>query len=254
MDETESIVNYSGAPLLTAAKPANDDVMVMRRVRTKRFRNSVGDRDKRSRTRALLMDAAVTAFAKHGVEATAISEVTSIANVANGTFYYHFRDKAELVDAVAHAVAASLVDQVDEAISRVTSGAERVALATQYFIRLAAAEPEWGWLVAEAMTNTGEFRNQISRGIRKDIAIGIEQGHFDIELTELLLTSLLAIVGTALRETLESPKRRRCEQAAAEMILRVLGVPPKEARTLPDRVLVKFGAIEPAELPAAKAS
>jgi AcrR family transcriptional regulator len=212
-----------------------------RPVRTKRFRNSVRDQDKRSRTKALLMDAAVTAFAKYGVEGTAISEVTSIAKVANGTFYYHFRDKAELVNAVAHAVAASLVDQVDDAIRLVSNGAERVALATQYFIRLAAADPEWGRLVAEAMTNTGEFRKQISRGIRKDIAIGIEQGHFDVELTELLLTSLLAIVGTALRERLGQPEGSHFEQAAAEMILRVLGLPPKEARTLPARVLTKFG-------------
>jgi AcrR family transcriptional regulator len=227
--------------------------MTIRPVRTKRFRNSVSDQDKRSRTRALLMDAAVTAFARHGVEAAAISEITSIANVANGTFYYHFRDKVELVDAVAHAVAASLVDQVDEAIAPVLNGAERVALATQYFIRLAAAEPEWGWLVAEAMTNTGKFRKQISRGIRKDIAIGIEQKHFDVELTDLLLTSLLAIVGTALRETLEHPRGGQFEQqAAAEMILRVLGVPAKDARTLPARVLAKYGSIEPRELRPAK--
>jgi AcrR family transcriptional regulator len=190
------------------------------------------------------MDAAVTAFAKRGVEATAISEITSIANLANGTFYYHFKDQAELVDAVAHAVAASLVDQVDDAIRQVTSGFERVALATQYFIRLAAAEPEWGWLVAEALTDTGEFRNQISRGIRKDVAIGIEQHQFDVELTELLLTSLLAIVAMALREKLRQPKTVHFERAAAEMILRVLGLPPKDARALPVRVLAKYGNLE----------
>jgi len=189
------------------------------------------------------MDAAVTAFAKYGVEGAAISQITSIAQVANGTFYYHFRDKTELVDAVAHAVAASLVDQVDAAIGEVSHGAERVALATQYFIHLAAADPEWGRLIAEAMTNTGNFRKQISRGIRKDIAIGIEQGHFDVELTDLLLTSLLAIVGTALRERLDNPKGEQLESAAAEMILRVLGVPPKLARALPARVIAKFGDV-----------
>jgi AcrR family transcriptional regulator len=213
-------------------------------MRTKRFRNSAVNRDKRERTKALLMDAAVTAFAKNGLEGTAVSEITSIAKVANGTFYYHFRDKDELVDAVAHAIAASLVDQVDQAIRHVANGAERVALATQYFLRLAAAEPEWGHLVAEAMTNTGEFRNQISRGIRKDVRIGIEQGYFDVEFSELLLTSLLAVVGTALREILQDPSNEQFPKSTAEMILRVLGVSPKEARALPDRVLAKFGSID----------
>lgn len=212
-------------------------------VRTKRFRTIATDQDKSARTKALLMDAAVTAFAKHGVEGAAISQITSIAQVANGTFYYHFRDKAELVDAVAHAIAASLVDQVDNAIGGVTNGAERVALATQYFIHIAAADPEWGRLVAEAMVNTGPFRTQISRGIRKDVAIGIEQGHFDVELTDLLLTSLLAIVGTAIRERLDDPKAAHSEGAAAEMILRVLGLPPQSARALPTRVIEKFGDV-----------
>ncbi|MGY8631956.1 TetR/AcrR family transcriptional regulator [Bradyrhizobium sp. 14AA] len=193
------------------------------------------------------MDAAVTAFAKYGIEGASISEVTSIANVANGTFYYHFRDKTELTDAVAHAVAASLVGQVDEAIREVSNGAERVALATQYFIGLAASDPEWGSLVAEAMMDTGEFRNQISRGIRKDVAIGIEQGHFDVELSELLLTSVLAIVGTTLRERLRHPKDLRLEKDAAEMILRVLGLPPQEARALPAHVIAKFGEVGASE-------
>lgn len=222
----------------TAIKPRTSTL-----VRTKRFRTSATDQDKSARTKALLMDAAVTAFAKYGIEGAAVSQITSIAQVANGTFYYHFRDKAELVDAVAHGVAASLVDQVDNVISGVTNGAERVALATQYFIRLAAADPEWGSLVAEAMTNTGDFRTQISRGIRKDVAIGIEQGHFDVELTDLLLTSLLAIVGTAIRERLDNPKAAPFEGAAAEMILRVLGVPPRAARALPARVMEKFGDV-----------
>lgn len=212
-------------------------------MRTKRFRSGASDQDKSARTKALLMDAAVTAFAKYGVEGAAISQITTIAQVANGTFYYHFRDKTELVDAVAHAIAASLVDQVDNAIGAVTNGSERVALATQHFIRLAATDPEWGRLIAEAMTNTGSFREQISRGIRKDVAMGIEQGHFDVQLTDLLLTSLLAIVGTALRERLENPNDDKSEGAAAEMILRVLGVSPKLARALPGRVLSKFGDV-----------
>ena len=108
----------------------------------------------------------------------------------------------------------------------------------------APARLEWGHLVAEAMTNTGEFRNQISRGIRKDVKIGIEQGHFDVAFSELLLTSLLAVVGTALREILQDPSNEQFPKSTAEMILRVLGVSPKEARALPDRVLTKFGRID----------
>lgn len=185
------------------------------------------------------MDAAVTVFARRGVEAAPISEIAATARVSNGTFYYHFKDKAELIDAVGHAVAAALVNQVDEEIKAIESGAERVALATQLFIRHAATESEWGWMVVQAMIDMGQFRDQISRGIRKDVAIGVKQGHFDIESSNALFTMLLSVVGVALRQRLENPNGRNVEMMASEIILRMLGVAPAEARRLPNQVMVK---------------
>ena len=179
------------------------------------------------------MDAAVTVFAERGVEAAPISEITTIAKVSNGVFYYHFKDKAELVDAVAHAIAAALVNQVDEEIANITNGVERVALATQIFIRLAAAEEAWGWLAVQAMIDMGQFRDQISSGIRKDVGIGIEQGHFDVEPTDALFTMLLSVVAVSLRQRLERPEDQDIELLASSMILRMLGVSPKEAAKLP---------------------
>ena len=225
-------------------------------MRTQRFRSEVIDQNKRSRTRALLMDAAVTAFAKRGVEKTPISDITATAKVANGTFYYHFKDKAELIDKVGHAIAAALVNQVDEAIRPVTDGAERVALATQHFIRLASAEPEWGWLVVQALSDMGSFHDQISRGIRKDVAIGMEQGKFSVQPNDMLFTSLLAVVGVALRTRLENSDAPDIESSAAELILRMLGVQDRMARTLPRKVIAKYvrhnGAVNVAGKPALK--
>lgn len=186
------------------------------------------------------MDAAVTVFAERGVEAAPISEITTIAKVSNGVFYYHFKDKAELVDAVAHAIAAALVNQVDEEIANITNGAERVALATQIFIRLAAAEEAWGWLAVQAMIDMGQFRDQISSGIRKDVGIGIEQGHFDVEPSDALFTMLLSVVAVSLRQRLERPNDQDIELLASSMILRMLGVLPKEAAKLPLKVRNKY--------------
>jgi AcrR family transcriptional regulator len=211
-------------------------------VRTQRFRREVADQNKRSRTRALLMDAAVTVFAKRGVEKTPISDITATAKVSNGTFYYHFKDKAELIDEVGHAIAAALVNQVDDAIRPVVDGAERVAFASQHFIRLASAEPEWGWLVVEALSDMGSFHDQISRGIRKDVGIGMEQRKFSVQPSDLLFTSLLAVVGIALRTRLENPDSPDIERSAAEMVLRMLGVSDRWARELPEKVIIKYSA------------
>lgn len=209
-------------------------------MRTRRFRNEANDQRKGLRTRALLMDAAVTVFAKRSVETAPITLITSTAKVSHGTFYYHFKDKAELVDAVAHAIAAALVDQVDREIEGVTDGTERVALATQIFIKLAAAEREWGWLVVQAVIDMGHFRDQIMSGIRKDVKIGIEQGYFAVEPSDTIFTMLLSVVAVTLRQRLERPNDPDVESLGAAMILRMLGLPPNVADCLPLETWKKY--------------
>ena len=169
------------------------------------------------------MDTAVSVFAKRGTEAAAVSEIAAAANVSQGTFYYHFKDKADLVDTVGHAIAAALVGQVDREIEHLVNGAERVAAATRHFIRLASVEPEWGWLVVDALSDMGTFYGQISEGIRKDVAIGVAQGLFPVAPNDLLFTSLLAVVGVALRRRLENADESDIEDDAANLVLRMLG-------------------------------
>jgi AcrR family transcriptional regulator len=47
-----------------------------------------------------LMDAAQMLFLSKGYEKTAVSDIVRQVNVAQGTFYYHFKSKAEILDAV----------------------------------------------------------------------------------------------------------------------------------------------------------
>lgn len=47
-----------------------------------------------------LMDAAQLLFLSKGYEKTAVSDIVKQINVAQGTFYYHFKSKAEVLDAV----------------------------------------------------------------------------------------------------------------------------------------------------------
>lgn len=49
------------------------------------------------RTRAALVDAALTLFAARGVEETSIDEITQSARVAKGTFYVHFERKQDVL-------------------------------------------------------------------------------------------------------------------------------------------------------------
>src|SRR5688572_6508878 len=56
---------------------------------------------RREKMRARLLEAALIVFSQHGVEASVIDEITSVAGVSRGTFYNYFRTNEELLTAVA---------------------------------------------------------------------------------------------------------------------------------------------------------
>lgn len=210
---------------------------------TRRFREASSGDGKKQRTRALLLDTAIEVFARRGIESASVLEITEAAGLSNGSFYYHFQDKDALVEAVGGAVAATLVRETDEAMVDLTRGPERVAFGTVTFIRRGVADPAWGRLIVRALADLGEFREQISSGIRKDVCIGIEQGHFDVQASPALYAMLLGIVGAAMHEWLLAPKEPGLDHAAAQAILRVLGVRASEAAQLSRSAVARWEAL-----------
>jgi len=59
-----------------------------------------------------LIDAAMELFLRRGYERTAVSDVVRRVGVAQGTFYYHFKSKALLLDAVVDRITAGLEQQL----------------------------------------------------------------------------------------------------------------------------------------------
>lgn len=211
--------------------------------RQKHFQDASSGDGKKLRTRALLLDTAISVFATRGIELASILEITAAAGMSNGSFYYHFPDKAALVEEVGRAVAATLVRETDEAMSAIQAGTERVALGTLLFIRRGVANPSWGRLIVRALAEMGEFREQISSGIAKDIQIGIDQGLFEANVDSYLVAMLLGIVSAAMHEILESPEEPRIAVMAADAILRVLGIRPKAAQSLTKHALARLNAM-----------
>lgn len=203
---------------------------------SQQFQKAAANQLKRVRTRALLMDSAIQEFARSGIEKASIDQIVSRAAVSHGTFYYHFSSKREIAEAVGRSVAAALVTLTDQQLLDIESGQERVAMATQLFLISAATIPDWGWLVVHALADMGPFREQISRGIRKDVLLGIRRGEFEAEPSELLFTGMLSVVGAALRLRLENPSEPDIERQAAVLVLMMLGLDRAVATGLIARV------------------
>jgi AcrR family transcriptional regulator len=185
---------------------------------------------KSARTRARLMDAAAEAFARHGIEAASVNEIAHAAEVSNGTFYNHFRDKDEIADAVAFAIAADFARRIDAAMRDVTDPAERTSFGTRHFIDLATREPTWGRAMVRAIGSLPKLRRQVSAFARADLERGAREGVFKVEIDDLLVDLFTSMVATAIVVRLEGDGVPDLGARTAEHQLRMLGVPPARAR------------------------
>jgi AcrR family transcriptional regulator len=192
---------------------------------------------KSARTRARLMDAAVGVFARVGFEAASVNEIAQAAEVANGTFYLHFKDKDDIVGAVAFRIAGDVARQIDEAMAGIDDAMERTSFATRQFIELAARNPDWGWALFRAVWFLPELRRQVVTYLRADLERGVRQGAFDAPIDDVLVDMFASMVITALFGRLRGEMGPEAGARAAELQLRMLGVPAAKAKRVAGRDL-----------------
>ena len=183
---------------------------------------------KRERTRARLTDAALRLMAESGINGTSVSEIAAEAELANGTFYLYFRDKTEIVAAVCQAVTLAMHNEMNSVRLSLEDGAARVAFGTQQFIEIAAGEPQWGRLLMWAFSEYAAIKDDLTRFMRLDVALGIEQGRFTEPADEFLIDTLLAILRAGISARLEGAGPI-VGARAAEYHLRILGMSAAEA-------------------------
>ena len=186
---------------------------------------------KRGRTRARLAEAALRLMSERGIGATSVSEIAAAAELANGTFYLYFKDKAEIVASVCGAVTLAMHNEMNSTRMSLNDGAERIAFGTYQFIEIAATEPTWGRLLVAAFSEFEAIKTDISRYLRLDVALGIEQGRFSEPFDEFVIDSLLALLRGGVSARLAGAGQDVATRAA-EYQLRTLGMMPAKARQI----------------------
>lgn len=194
------------------------------------FASEARDKGKSARTRARLMDAAVGVFARVGFEAASVNEIARAADVANGTFYLHFKDKDEIVSAVAFRIAGDITRQLDEAMADMDDAIERTCFATRQFIDIACSEPEWGWALFRAAWFLPQLRKRSNEYLRADLQRGARQGSFTVKVDVFLVDMFASMVLTALFGRLSGNADKDAGSRVAELQLRMLGVPAAKAK------------------------
>ena len=179
---------------------------------------------KAARTRARLMDAAVDLFARDGFEAASVNAIAKAADVANGTFYVHFRDKDEIAAAVAFGIAGEVVAQLDAAMTDITDALLRISIATRHFIDLACTQISWGRALFRAVWVFPDLHDGVITYLRGDLQRGVDQAAFSVTIDDALIDTFAAMTLGALFSRLQGNIGPEVGSRVSELQLLMLGV------------------------------
>jgi AcrR family transcriptional regulator len=198
----------------------------------------VGRRDRRrERTRSRLTGAARTLIAEKGVAGLRIADITEVADVGRGSFYNYFESKDDVVEAVVSESLQTLATVALTTLPDDEDPAVRACIADRRFIRLASEDREFARLLVNLHHGDDLFIAATLPYARMTLQPGIDEGRFDITSLEVTLIMLAGSAFALIRAILNGNAPADADQAHAESILRLLGVPAGQARAISRRPL-----------------
>ena len=152
-----------------------------------------------ARTRAAVLDGAARAVEKHGARKATMADIASLAGIAKGTLYNHFRDKeavyAAAIEGGIRALAAECgVAAREDLAEALALAAERIG-AHPALRRIAADEPA---ALAVLVTPTDHPLWRLARSSVRDVLIGSGAATSAASIDAVLrwLVSFIAAAGT----------------------------------------------------------
>lgn len=189
---------------------------------------------RKARTRQALIDAAARLIADGRGDRASIQEITETADIGFGSFYNHFESKEQLFQTAAEEALERWGQMLDRACAGIDDPAEVFAVSMRISGRLGWTHPD----LARFVTGLGLDALDMPRGLApralRDIKNGQAAGRFTIPDANIALSAVAGGLLGLLRVRQQHPRRIN-ETAAdhlAEAILRMLGVPPAEAKKI----------------------
>ncbi|MCL8013298.1 TetR/AcrR family transcriptional regulator [Streptomyces sp. AS02] len=198
---------------------------------------------RRAETRQALVRAARQILAETGDTSASIQAIAERADVGFGSFYNHFESKAELFDAAVKDALEELGQTFDEHLEGIDDPAELVAAGFRLSARMADSRPE----LMQVLRHRGLAHIHSDSGLApralRDLEVGVASGRFTIVDPMAALTAVGGSLLALLELRFARPEVDGDEAASnlAEMLLRMLGVPPEDARDVARRPLPDLG-------------
>ncbi|MFF4507994.1 TetR/AcrR family transcriptional regulator [Streptomyces sp. NPDC001401] len=198
---------------------------------------------RRAETRQALVRAARQILAETGDTSASIQAIAERADVGFGSFYNHFESKTELFDAAVVDALEEFGRTFDERLRDIDDPAELVAAGFRLSARMAESHPELMQILRHRGLGYLHSDQGLAPRALRDLQVGIASGRF----TPVDPTIALSALGGSLLALVELRFARPDldgDEAAAnlvEMVLRMLGVAPDDAREVVRRPLPGLG-------------
>ena len=197
---------------------------------------------RRLRTRAAVVAAARELFGSQGVGATTIQHITEAADVAKGSFYNHFDSKDAVLRAIVEETLAELGGALDVLAESMRDDPARViGVCLRHTLRVCVQDPTLGWFTLRARDVIAVGGVALGAYGRRDIRRGIESGRFHFDDLELACTMIGGGAEALLRRRLEGELPAEADVAFTLHVLRMLGVPDREASAIAGEELAQLG-------------
>ena len=165
-------------------------------------------------TREKILDAAILVFHEHGVARPSLTEIAELAGVTRGAVYGHFRNKADLFNALAERVqlpGEKLCESAGDEIQRDPLGVLRTRWL--WLFQEVACNRQWQLILeiifhrCELVTESGEIRQRLLQGhaegiarMRQLISGAIANGQLPVDLdlevaVPMMHGSLIGVLG-----------------------------------------------------------
>ena len=202
------------------------------------FQDRSRGQNKRARTRGVLLDSGLEIFGQKGIINARLDDITKFAGMSNATFYNHFKDKDDLVSAVAMSIALELVAAVEEQVVDIKDPAIRLVVSTNTVMRTALQHERWSYVLATAFFLVPEGLIDVGGYLKNNVDRGIAQGVFNTASDEFQLNQLASVFISGLRGLKKD--NLSIIDRTSENLLRLLGVSPAKASTILDEAKVFY--------------
>ena len=189
-------------------------------------------REKRAKTRALILEAGAILLAERPPEALTVDAVVEAAGVAKGTLYYHFQSISELAAAVGAMLGESFDEILTPARLELRDPIARLAFGVTQFLEKGSSDNVWARLVVQSSQSPTEFGRGVRDNLKADLAEAIAKGRLTVRDVELAADIVMGIVLQVMRSMPERGARDDLIHEARDAMLRALGA--AQAEVTPD--------------------